>query len=76
LRVAGVAGLQDLDRDGGAVGFAAHERPGEPSLAEKPFEGVGAERLADEVGGGIQEELLSSYRLIVSNTLYKRGEAR
>src|SRR5439155_14408395 len=42
LGIAGVAGLQHLDGDGGAIRSPADERPREAALAEEPFQGVGA----------------------------------
>ena len=57
LRIPGVAGLQHLYRDGGAVRLPAHEHPGEPALTEQTLEVVGAEGLADEIGRCIRHGL-------------------
>jgi len=53
-RVAGIARLQDLDGDGGAVLFPSDERPGEPPLAEQALQDIRAEFLAYEIGSGIR----------------------
>src|SRR5438309_10579129 len=50
LGIAGIARLQDLDRNRGAVLLPPNERPGEAALAEKSLQGIGAEDLADKVG--------------------------
>src|SRR5437773_516444 len=56
LQVAGVAGLQDLDRDGCPVQFPTNEHPCEPTLAEQALEVVGADGAADEVRGRVGHE--------------------
>jgi len=56
LQVAGVAGLQDLDRDGCPVQFPTDEHPCEPTLAEQALEVVGADGAADEVRGRVGHE--------------------
>ena len=53
LGIQRVLGLQDLDGDRGAIGFAAGEDPGKASLAQQVFQPVGAQRLADEVGRSV-----------------------
>src|SRR5256885_11688156 len=49
LSIAGIAGLEDLDRDRSAVLLPPDKRPDEAPLAEKPLQGIGAKDLADEV---------------------------
>jgi len=52
LQVAGVAGHQDFDRDGGPVQLPTREHPGEPALSQQTLEVVGTDRAADQVGRG------------------------
>src|SRR2546427_5466125 len=60
LQVAGVAGLQDLDRDRCPVQFPTDEHPCEPTLAEQALEVVGADGAADEVRGRVGHEGLQT----------------
>src|SRR5216117_1263038 len=53
LGIARVAGLEDLDRDRSPIGRPADERPSKAPLAQEPLQGIGAKRLADEVGSGL-----------------------
>src|SRR2546425_6405879 len=52
LRIAGIAGLQNLDRDRRAIRLPADERPGEAPLAKEALQGIGAEATPDEISGG------------------------
>ncbi len=50
LTVTGIAGLEDLDRDGLPVpNVMAGEYPGEPALANQAFKLVGAKSVAYEI---------------------------
>jgi len=51
--VPGVARFKDLHRDRRPIPLAAHEYPGDPSLAYQALEEVGAKGLAHEIGGRV-----------------------